>query len=88
MHQTRKADLIIAVDDGSKDRTTLILEEYREKQRCTVIMSTHSPMLAANAAGRLIVMCNGKIEDDGKPEEILSNPDTEWAKSFTAGWKI
>ena len=31
MHQTRKADLIIAVDDGSKDRTTLILEEYREK---------------------------------------------------------
>ena len=31
MAQTRKADLIIAVDDGSKDRTTQILEEYREK---------------------------------------------------------
>ena len=29
--QTRQADLIIAVDDGSKDRTVAILQEFQEK---------------------------------------------------------
>ena len=63
------------------------VKEYREKYGCTVIMSTHSPMLAAGAAERLIVLCDGKIEDDDIPDNILSNPETQWAKSFTAGWK-
>ena len=91
---SKECDLLLldeptsACDAEGAELVLKAVEEYREKQRCTVIMSTHSPMLAANAAGRLIVMCNGKIEDDGKPEEILSNPDTQWAKSFTAGWKI
>ena len=64
------------------------IKDYQKKHGCTVLMSTHSPVLAANAADRLIILNRGKIEADGVPKEVLMNPETEWAKSFIAGWKI
>ena len=69
----------------------LVMNAIKDSQKthnCTVLMSTHSPVLAANAADRLIILNGGKIEADGEPKEILINPETEWAKSFIAGWKI
>ncbi|MCR5040662.1 MAG: ABC transporter ATP-binding protein [Clostridia bacterium] len=64
------------------------IRDYRDSCGCTVVMSTHSPMLAVNAADRLVVLENGKVEANGTPEDILSNPGIQWAKTFTAGWKI
>lgn len=63
------------------------IETYRAACGCTVLMSTHSPALALHA-DRLIVLNDGMIEADGAPEAILANPETQWAKSFTAGWKL
>ena len=64
------------------------IKDYQKSCGCTVIMSTHSPLLALNASDRLIILNSGKIEADGSPEETLANPGTQWAKSFIAGWKI
>ncbi|MBQ6268245.1 MAG: ABC transporter ATP-binding protein [Clostridia bacterium] len=64
------------------------IEAYRAACGCTVVMSTHSPALALHAADRLIVLNGGNVEADGAPEAILANPETQWAKSFTAGWKL
>ena len=64
------------------------IREYKNKTGCTVLMSTHSPVLAAKAADRLIFLNNGRIMADGKPKELLTNPGNEWAASFIAGWKI
>ena len=64
------------------------IKDYQKKNGCTVLMSTHSPVLAANAADRLIILNSGKIETQGIPKEVLSHPETDWAKSFIAGWKI
>ncbi len=64
------------------------IKDYQKKNGCTVLMSTHSPVLAANAADRLIILNSGKIETQGAPKEVLSHPETDWAKSFIAGWKI
>ena len=64
------------------------MEGYRKENGCTVLMSTHSPVLAAKAADRLIILNGGRIEADGKPDELLRDPGSEWTESFIAGWKI
>ena len=64
------------------------IREYRSKTGCTVLISTHSPVLALNAADRLIILNSGRIEADGKPKEILTSPENEWTQHFIAGWKI
>ena len=77
-----------ACDARGTELVMSAIKDYKEKHGCTVLMSTHSPVLAANAAERLIILNGGKIEADGIPEKVLNNPETEWAKSFIAGWKI
>lgn len=64
------------------------IKDYQKKYNCTVLMTTHSPVLATKCADRLIILNGGKIEADGVPETVLKSPETEWAKSFIAGWKI
>lgn len=64
------------------------LERYREKHGCTVVLSTHTPVVATQAAKRLIILHNGRIEADGDPQMILQSPSSDWAKEFIAGWRI
>lgn len=90
----RTADLLLldeptsACDAKGAELVVEAIKEYRRETRCTVIMTTHSPALAMNAADRLIILNNGKIEADGPPAAVLNEPKTDWAKSFIAGWKI
>ena len=65
-----------------------LLEHYRRETGCTVILSTHTPVVALEAAKRLLILNNGKPEADGDPKEILRTPGSDWAKEFVAGWKI
>ena len=65
-----------------------LLEQYRRETGCTVILSTHTPVVALEAAERLLILNNGKPEADGDPKEILRAPGSDWAKEFVAGWKI
>ena len=64
------------------------LERYREKHGCTVVLSTHTPVVATQAAKRLIILHNGRVEADGDPQTILQSPSSDWAKEFIAGWRI
>jgi ABC-type multidrug transport system ATPase subunit len=64
------------------------LERYRQKTGCTVVLSTHTPAVALQAAQRLLILNNGRPEADGDPQEILRAPDSAWTKQFIAGWKI
>ncbi len=65
-----------------------LLERYRQQTGCTVILSTHTPAVAMQAAQRLLILNNGRPEADGAPKEILSSPGSDWAREFIAGWKI
>ncbi len=91
---SKKCDLLLldeptsACDAKGAELVINAIREYRNECGCTVIMSTHSPMLALNASDRLIILNAGKIESDGFPGETLANPESQWAKSFAAGWKI
>ncbi|MBQ3905062.1 MAG: ABC transporter ATP-binding protein [Eubacterium sp.] len=77
-----------ACDAKGAELVISAIKDYQKKQGCTVLMSTHSPVLAASAADRLIILNGGRVEADGAPKEVLLNPGTDWAKSFIAGWKI
>ena len=91
---SKKCDLLLldeptsACDAKGAELVIRAIKEYQKNCGCAVIMSTHSPLLALNAADRLIVLNGGRIESDGQPAETLANPETQWAKSFVAGWKI
>ncbi len=64
------------------------IRKYKEKTGCGVIMTTHSPVQALKLADRIIMLCDGKIVEDGKPEELLNNPKTEWGKKFISMWVL
>ena len=77
-----------ACDAKGSELVISAIKEYQKQHGCTVLMSTHSPVLASNAAERLIILNCGRIEADGVPKEVLAHPETDWAKSFISGWKI
>lgn len=91
---SKKCDVLLldeptsACDAKGAELVIKAIKDYQHENGCTVVMSTHSPMLALNASDRLIILNGGRIESDGSPKEILANPETQWAKSFAAGWKI
>ncbi len=76
-----------ACDAKGAELVAKAIAEYRDRTGCTVLFSTHSPSLALNSAERLIVFSDGRIDADGPPGDIMRDPETEWAKSFIAGWK-
>lgn len=64
------------------------VKDYREKTGCTLIMTTHSPAEAKAMADRIIMLHDGKIIEDGSPDELLESPSTEWGKKFISQWKL
>ena len=64
------------------------IRSYKDKMGCGVIMTTHSPIQALKLADRIIMLCDGKTVEDGKPEELLHNPKTEWGKKFIGMWVL
>lgn len=48
----------------------------------TMIVVTHEMSFARDVSNRVLFMADGKIEEDGKPEEVFLNPKKERTKEF------
>ncbi len=48
----------------------------------TMVVVTHEMGFAKDVADRIIFMCDGKIMEEGTPEEFFTNPKDERAKQF------
>lgn len=48
----------------------------------TMVVVTHEMGFAKNVANRVIFMADGKILEDGTPEQIFNNPQNERTKEF------
>lgn len=48
----------------------------------TMIISTHEMSFAKNIADKVIFLDQGKIIEEGEPEQFFTNPKTERAKQF------
>lgn len=64
------------------------IKKYKADTGCAILMTTHSPRQAKELADRIIILHNGKIVEEGCPQELLSSPKTEWGKKFIDMWKL
>ncbi len=77
-----------ACDPQSAALVLQALAAYREKTGCTLVLSTHTPRVALEAAERLLILRDGKPEADGAPKTLLQSPGSDWMRAFVAGWRI
>ncbi len=77
-----------ACDPQSAALVLQALAAYREKTGCTLVLSTHTPRVALEAAERLMILRDGKPEADGAPKTLLQLPGSDWMRAFVAGWRI
>ena len=50
----------------------------------TMLVVTHEMAFARDVSNRVIFMADGRIEEDGKPEEVFNHPKKERTKEFLA----
>ena len=60
-----------------------IIKELAQKHT-TMVVVTHEMKFAAEASDRIVFMSDGKILEEGTPEEIFENPKTRRLKDFLA----
>lgn len=59
------------LDPKGKERVMRLIEEYREKTGSTVIIVSHSMQTAAQFADRILVLNEGSLYFNGKPDELF-----------------
>jgi len=74
-------EITSALDPELKNEVLCVLEDLK-RDGLTLILVTHEIGFARRAANRVIVLCEGKILEDGPPAEVLDNPRTERMKLF------
>jgi len=64
--------------------TAGILKVLRElaQEKMTMVIVTHEIAFARKVADRVIFMDSGVIVEQGKPEDVIDNPDNERTKAF------
>ena len=70
-----------ALDPEMVNEILAVIKQLAE-EGLTMILVTHEMNFARNVADRVIFMDNGKIEEEGTPEEIFTNPKSERTKEF------
>ena len=65
-------------------RTLIILDvmKYLAESGMTMLIVTHKMAFGRDVSNRVIFMADGKIEEDGKPEDVYNNPNNERTKEF------
>lgn len=57
------------------------------RSKITMVFVTHELNFARKIATRVVFMCNGKFLEEGTPEKIFNNPETERLKNFLKNFK-
>lgn len=64
------------------------LLSYVAGQEATLIFSTHAPAQAQRLAMRVLVLSQGRVVEDGAPDEVLSRPASAEAAAFLRHWRF
>lgn len=59
-----------------------ILRNLANEHKRTMLIVTHEMQFAKEVADRVIFMDDGRIVEEGKPEEIFTSPKNERTKKF------
>lgn len=72
-----------AVDAITRDQLQDEIKNIHETSGLTILFITHDIREALYLSDRIIVMNNGRIEQIGKPNEIIAAPKTDFVKLLT-----
>jgi polar amino acid transport system ATP-binding protein len=70
-----------ALDPELEQEVVRVIKALAQEGR-TMIVVTHDMRMAADVADHVIFLHQGKIEEEGPPEELFSNPKSERLKGF------
>jgi putative ABC transport system ATP-binding protein len=73
-----------ALDRPTADRLCATLLEICRRRNLTVLMVTHDLRLAGRVADRLAYLEEGRILEEGSPEDLLNRPCSEELRRFLA----
>jgi ABC-type polar amino acid transport system ATPase subunit len=74
-------EITSALDPELKSEVLSVLMDLK-RERMTLLLVTHEIEFARRAADRVIVLCDGKILEEGPPAQVLDQPRTERMKTF------
>jgi ABC-type polar amino acid transport system ATPase subunit len=74
-------EITSALDPELKGEVLDVLVDLK-KDGLTIVLVTHEIGFARKAADRVVVLCDGKVLEDGPPADVLDNPRTERMRLF------
>jgi polar amino acid transport system ATP-binding protein len=74
-------EITSALDPELKCEVLEVLEDLKA-EGMTLLMVTHELGFARRAADRVIILADGKVIEDGPPEEVLDHPQSPRAQRF------
>ncbi|KWV53667.1 amino acid transporter [Rhizobium altiplani] len=73
-----------ALDPELVTEVLKVMQSLAEEGR-TMVVVTHEMGFARNASGRVVFLHQGKIEEEGHPDKIFGNAESERLQQFLAG---
>lgn len=77
-----------AADVNGTDMIEKAVADYHAQSGCTLILSTHFPAQALRMADIVVFMEDGRIVEQGEPQQILYSPQTPEVNAFLKHWRI
>src|SRR5690606_20701511 len=71
-----------ALDPEVTGEVTQVIRQLVSEHNLTMLMVTHQMGFARDISDRICFFENGRIEEQGPPEELLANPQSERTKQF------
>jgi polar amino acid transport system ATP-binding protein len=74
-------EITSALDPELKCEVLEVLVDLK-KEGMTLLVVTHEIGFARHSADRVVVLADGKVIEDGSPEQVIDNPQTPRTKQF------
>ena len=74
-------EITSALDPELKNEVLNVLEDLK-RDGLTMILVTHEIGFARRAADRVVMLCDGRILEQGPPAQVLGQPQTERMRIF------
>lgn len=71
-----------ALDLTIQSQVVKLLRDVKKDFAVSMIIITHDMGVAASIADRIVVMYNGRVVEEGLPEEILTQPKSDYTKNL------
>lgn len=77
-----------STDVAAADAIEKALLDYAAAKQATLMFSTHAPAQARRLATRVLVLSQGRVVEDGAPDEVMDDPASAEAAAFLRHWRF